>query len=171
MKRLFLLRHAKSSWDDPHAADHDRPLAPRGRKAAKEIAAYMKDKRFEPSIVLCSSALRARQTWEIAAPAFPNRTAVEIEPSLYRAGKEELMSRLRSIPPEVSSVLLIGHNPAMQELVVTLACESGQLQSIRKKFSTAALAVLEAQISDWKELEPAAAELTDFVIPKRLPES
>ncbi|MBA3628290.1 MAG: histidine phosphatase family protein [Actinobacteria bacterium] len=144
-------------------------LPTRGWKAAKKIAAYMKDKRFEPSIVLCSSALRARQTWDIAAPAFPKRTAVEIEPSLYQAGKEELMSRLCSIPPEASSVLLIGHNPAMQELVVTLASEGEQLQSIRKKFPTAALAVLQARISDWEELEPAATELTDFVTPKRLP--
>ena len=169
VKRLFLLRHAKSSWDDPNLSDHDRPLAPRGRKASRRIASYMKDKGFEPSIVLCSSALRARQTWEIAASAFDKRTAVEIDPSLYRAGTEELMSRLRSIRPEASSILLIGHNPAMHELVLTLASQGEQLESIRKKFPTAALAVLDARISHWEELEPAAAELIDFVNPKRLP--
>jgi phosphohistidine phosphatase len=171
VKRLFLLRHAKSSWDDPHLADHDRPLAPRGRKAAKQIASYMKNKSFEPSIVVCSSALRARQTWEIAAPAFPKRTAIEIEPSLYQAGNEELMSRLRRISRKASSVLLIGHNPAMQELVLTLASEGAQLQLIREKFPTAALAVLEARINGWGDLEPGATELADFVTPKRLLQS
>jgi len=131
----------------------------------------MKDQSFEPSIALCSSALRARQTWEIVAPAFPRQTAVEVEPSLYQAGSEELMSRLRRIPREASSVLLIGHNPAMQNLVLTLASESAQLQMIREKFPTAALAALEARINDWEELEPAATELADFVTPKRLLES
>jgi phosphohistidine phosphatase len=171
VKRLFLLRHAKSSWDDPSLADHDRPLAPRGRKAAKLIASHMKDERLEPSIVLCSSALRARQTWEIAAPAFSKRTAVEIEPELYEAGNEELMSRLQRIPSEALSVLLIGHNPAMENLVLTLASEGAQLQLIREKFPTAALAVLEARINDWENLEPAAAQLADFVTPRLLLES
>jgi phosphohistidine phosphatase len=171
VKRLFLLRHAKSSWDDPDLADHDRPLAPRGRKAAKQIASYMKDKNFKPSIVLCSSALRARQTWEIAAPAFPKRTAIEIDPSLYGAGNEELMSRLRSIPREASSALLIGHNPAMQELVLTLASAGAQLEAIREKFPTAALAVLDAPIEGWESLEPGVAELADFAAPKRLRQS
>jgi phosphohistidine phosphatase len=171
MKRLFLLRHAKSSWDDPHLADHDRPLARRGRNAAKQIASYMKDKSFEPSIVLCSSALRARQTWEIVAPAFPRRTVIEIDPSLYQAGNEELISQLRHIPRGASSVLLIGHNPALQELVLRLASENEQLQLVREKFPTAALAVLEAPINDWEELEFATTELADFVTPKRLLES
>ena len=131
----------------------------------------MKDKSFEPSIVLCSSALRARQTWEIVAPAFPRRTVIEIVPGLYQAGKEELISRLRHLPRGASSVLLIGHNPALQKLVLRLASESAQLQLIREKFPTAALAVLEARINDWEDLEPAATELADFVTPKRLLES
>lgn len=171
MKRLFLLRHAKSSWDDPHLADHDRPLARRGRNAAKQIASYMKDKSFEPSIVLCSSALRARQTWEIVAPAFPRPTVIEIDSSLYQAGTEELISQLRHIPRGASSVLLIGHNPALQELVLRLASENAQLQLLREKFPTAALAVIEAPINEWEELEFATTELADFVTPKRLLES
>jgi phosphohistidine phosphatase len=131
----------------------------------------MKDKGFKPSIVLCSSALRARQTWEIAAPAFSEPTAVAIEHSLYGVGNEELMSRLRRIPREASSVLLIGHNPVMQELVLTLASAGAQLDAIREKFPTAALAVLDAPIKDWESLEQGVAELADFVAPKRLPKS
>ena len=96
---------------------------------------------------------------------------IEIDPGLYQAGNEELISRLRHIPRGASSVLLIGHNPALQKLVLTLASESAQLQLIREKFPTAALAVLEARINDWEDLEPAATELADFVTPKRLLES
>lgn len=168
MKRLFLLRHAKSSWGDPDLADHDRPLAPRGRKAAKHIAAYMRGKSFEPSIVLCSSAVRARQTLELVAPAFSERTGIEIEPDLYHAGSKELMTRLQRVSRGAASVLLIGHNPAMQDLVLTLASESEPVEPIRKKFPTAALAVLDARIEHWEGLEAGVAVLADFVTPKRL---
>jgi phosphohistidine phosphatase len=168
MKRLFLLRHAKSSWDDPYLEDHDRPLAPRGRKAAKRIAAYMKDEGFDPSIVLCSSAVRARQTLELVARAFPEQAAIEIEESLYHAGSGELIARLGRVPRNADSVLLIGHNPAMQDLLLTIASESEQMDSIRNKFPTAALAVLDAQIEDWDQLEPGVAVLADFITPKRL---
>lgn len=168
MKRLFLLRHAKSSWDDPELEDHDRPLAPRGRHGAKRIAAYMRDKDFEPTIVLCSSAVRARKTLELVAPALPEQTAIQIEPSLYHAGSRELMARLRRVPRGAPSVLLIGHNPAMQHLVLILASETEQMEPIREKFPTAALAVLDARIEGWHQLGPGAAILADFVTPKRL---
>lgn len=166
-KRLFLLRHAKSSWGDPHLSDHDRPLAPRGRRAAKRIAAYMKEKGFEPSIVLCSSALRARQTLEIITPALPTHAKIEIEPGLYQAGSEELLTHLRSIPPEAPSVMLIGHNPAMQDLLLTLLPDGAHVQSIRKKFPTAAIAVLDA-LADWEHLRPGGAALTEYATPKQL---
>jgi phosphohistidine phosphatase len=162
------MRHAKSSWDEPHLADHDRPLAPRGRKAAKRIASYMEDKGYEPSLVLCSSAVRARQTWELAAPSFPDGTAVEIEREVYGADSEELIAMLCRLQPDASSVLLIGHNPAMQELVLTLVSSGAQLGAIRKKFPTAALAVLDARIESWEDFAPGVAELADFVTPKRL---
>jgi phosphohistidine phosphatase len=164
------MRHAKSSWDQTDLSDHDRPLAPRGRKAAKRMGSYMKDKGFEPSIVLCSSAVRARQTWELAAPSFSERTTLEVEQELYGAGDEELVARLRRLPPGASSVLLIGHNPAMQELVLMLCSEDAHLGAVRKKFPTAALAVLDAPIEDWEGLRRGSAELTDFVTPKGLDE-
>jgi phosphohistidine phosphatase len=167
VKRLLLLRHAKSSWDDPHLADHDRPLAPRGRRAAKSIAAYMKEKGYEPSIVLCSSALRARQTLELITPALPSHTKAEIDPSIYHAGTEDLMTRLRSIPPEVPSVMLVGHNPAMHELLLTLLSDTAQVEPLKKKFPTAALAVLDGP-RDWEHLGPAAAALIDYATPKQL---
>jgi phosphohistidine phosphatase len=168
MKRLYLLRHAKSSWDDPELEDHDRPLAPRGRKAAKLIAEYVKDKRFEPSIVLCSSAVRARETLEFVAPFLPEETSVEIEPGIYHAGTRELIARLRRVPPDAESVLLIGHNPAMQDLALAIANASERLDRIRRKFPTAALVALDARVEDWKHLKEGVAVVTDFVTPKGL---
>jgi phosphohistidine phosphatase len=168
MKRLFLLRHAKSSWDDPELEDHERPLASRGRQGAKRVAAYMRENDFKPAIVLCSTALRARQTLELVAPAFPKQTEIEIERSLYSAGGRDLMTRLRRVRPDAQSVLLIGHNPAMQHLALIVASESEQMEPIRKKFPTAALAVLDVRIEDWGELGPGDGDLADFITPKRL---
>jgi phosphohistidine phosphatase len=168
MKRLYLLRHAKSSWDDPELEDHDRPLAPRGRRAAKLIAEYMKDASFVPSIVLCSSALRARETLEFIAPSLPKQTPVEIEPDIYHAGSGELIARLRRVPRDAESVLLIGHNPAMQDLALAIADANERLEPIRRKFPTAALVALDARVEDWEQLKEGVAVVADFVTPKRL---
>ncbi len=168
MKKLLLLRHAKSSWDDPDIPDQERPLNPRGLRAAKRIAKYLMDKRLEPSIILCTSALRARQTIELLTPAFPKGATVKIEPRLYGASSKDLITRLRRVSQAAPLVLMVGHNPAMQELVLTLASENAKLNSIRKKFPTAALAVLDAEIDEWKDLRPGGASLVDFVTPKGL---
>jgi phosphohistidine phosphatase len=151
-RRLYLLRHAKSSWDDPGLADHDRPLAPRGRRAAKAMAKHLRDERIEPALVLCSSAVRARETLERVDPA----GEVRIEPELYAANADELLDRLRRVSSDVESVMLIGHNPAMQELA-----------RIEHKFPTGALATLTFD-GDWSDLRPGAAELAAFVRPKQL---
>jgi phosphohistidine phosphatase len=168
MKKLLLMRHAKSSWKDPEFADQDRPLNARGRKGAGRIGKYLKDSILEPSIVLCSSAVRARQTLELLRPALPDSTTVKIEPRLYSAGSKELVTRVRRLSQTAPSVLIVGHNPAIQELVLTLASEDPRSDEIRKKFPTAALAVFDAQIEEWKHLEPDNASLVDFVTPKGL---
>src|SRR5215471_3225928 len=92
-RTLYLLRHAKSSWDDPALADHDRPLAPRGRKAAKRIGARLRSDETPVSLVLCSSALRARETVDLVAPP----GTIEIEDGLYGASADELLQRLRQV--------------------------------------------------------------------------
>lgn len=154
MSRLYLLRHAKSSWKDASLPDHDRPLAPRGRRASKAIGRYLRDQDVVPELVLCSSAKRARQTLERLGPAGLD---ARIEPELYGASAHELLARLRSVPEQVGSVMLIGHNPAMQQLAYELA-------GLDDKFPTAALATLEC--SGWRTLEHA--ELVDFVRPREL---
>ena len=160
-KRLLLLRHAKSSWDDPTLADHDRPLAPRGRKAAKRIGAHLRRQETAVSLVLCSSARRARQTLDLVAPG----GRVETESELYGASAGQLLERLRRVPEEAGTVMMVGHNPAIQDLLVSLLREPGDLAA--QKFPTAALATL-AFTGPWRLLEPGRAELTALVIPREL---
>lgn len=160
-RRLLLLRHAKSSWDDPALADHDRPLAPRGRKASKLIRAHLRREQVQVSLVLCSSARRARETLELVSVSGP----VEVERELYGALASQLLERLRCLPDELDAVMLIGHNPAIQELAVGLLADGSALAS--RKFPTGALATLTFSGS-WWALESGQAELAAFVTPKEL---
>ena len=153
MKRLYLLRHAKSSWTDAGLADHDRPLAPRGRRAAKAIGRHLHKQGIEPELVLCSSATRARETLERLG-----LQGAEIEPELYGAGAVALLARLREVPTDVASVMLIGHNPGMQELALLLARAEPHVRELEVKFPTAALATL--AIRGWRTLGAGTAELS-----------
>ena len=159
-RRLLLLRHAKSSWDDPSLADHDRPLAPRGRRAAKRMGAHLRDEQVEIALVLCSSATRARQTLERVEP--PGE--VRIESSLYGAGAQQLLERVRRVSDEAESVMLVGHNPAMEDLTVLLT-DADSLAG--EKFPTGALATLTFSGS-WRQLGPGKARLESFVAPRKL---
>ena len=167
MKTLLVLRHAKSSWDDPELADHDRPLAPRGRRAAKLIAEYLVEEAPEAELVLCSSARRTRETLELIAAALGQRSAVEVDQELYAASAEQLLERLRVVDDGVGSVLLIGHNPGMEELALLLAGSGDGLDELRRKYPTGALATLEFD-GPWRELGAGDAALVGFVTPKSL---
>jgi phosphohistidine phosphatase len=167
MKRVYLLRHAKSSWKERGLRDHDRPLAPRGRRAAKAIAGYLLDHGVEPELVLCSTARRARETLERIEPAL-GTPVVRVEPALYGAGADALLERLRAVPGTFGSVLLIGHNPAMQLLALDLARPGPELRELEAKFPTAALATFAFPGPDWRALAPGSAELTAFVRPRDL---
>ena len=166
MKRLFLLRHAKSSWDDPGLDDHDRPLAPRGRRASALIAEHLRRARIGPVLVLCSSARRTRETLERVMPAL-DPVEVRIERQLYGASSEDLLQRLRELPDEAESVMVLGHQPAIQELALHLAGEGSELERVRAKFPTAALATL-SFVGEWSELGHRSAELIAYVKPKQL---
>ena len=166
-KTLFLLRHAKSSWEDPNLADHDRPLAPRGRRASKLIAAYLRAHEITPGLVLCSSSARTRETLERISTGFGGRVEVEIEEGLYTASAGDLLARLRKLSGDVESPMLIGHAPAIPELARYLVGGGDDLERLRGKFPTAALATLSFRGS-WTELAPGAAQLVDFVKPREL---
>ncbi|MFL5912169.1 MAG: SixA phosphatase family protein [Gaiellaceae bacterium] len=158
-KQLFLLRHAKSSWDDPALADHDRPLAPRGRKAAALMASYLSEERIRPALVLCSTAVRARETLE----GIGLSDHVIFARELYGASADELLARLRRVPDEIESAMLVGHNPGMHDLALLL----GGTGDIERKFPTGALATF-AFDGGWSGLGQGRAELVAFVRPKQL---
>ncbi len=168
-RKLFVLRHAKSSWDDPGQDDHDRPLAPRGRRAVKVIAAYVRELGISPEQVLCSPARRTLETLEGVAPGGETL----IEPELYGASAAEIIERLRRVPEDVGSVMVIGHNPAMQILVLRLADSNGPLTSgadladVQGKFPTGALATLSFECA-WRDLARGRAQLVSYVRPKAL---
>jgi phosphohistidine phosphatase len=167
MRRLHLLRHAKSSWKDPALADHDRPLSGRGRKAAKAIGEHLSAQSVEPELVLCSSARRARETLDGIKPAL-GRPDIRIEAELYAASASELLERVRSVPDTVGSVLLIGHNPGLEDLALELARPAPALGELEAKFPTAALATLEFRKASWSALDRGTAKLARFVRPRDL---
>ncbi len=120
-KHLYVLRHAKSSWEDPGLADHERPLAPRGHRAVQALAEHLERNGIRPDLVLCSTSRRTLETLEGVSPTGERL----IEPELYGATGTDLLERLRRVPDHVDAVMVIGHNPAMQTLVLRLA-DQGQ---------------------------------------------
>ena len=166
-RQLFLLRHAKSSHDEPDLADHDRPLAPRGRRAAAAIASHMQERELEPALVLCSSATRARQTLEPIAAALGRSSDVRMESELYEASADGLLERVRRIPEGVPSAMIVGHNPAIERLALDLASGGPDLAKLARKYPTGALAVLSVDGS-WGDLDADGARLTAFVKPRDL---
>ena len=163
--RLYLLRHAKSSWADPGLADHDRPLAPRGRRASKVIGRHLREQGIEPELVLCSSARRARETLERLGLA---RRGAHVEPGLYGADAGTLLARLHEVPAAVPSVMLIGHNPGLQDLALLLSRPGPDVRELEAKFPTAALAIFALPGPGWRTLDRGTAELIEFVRPRDL---
>jgi phosphohistidine phosphatase len=162
---LYLLRHAKSSWDDPGIEDHERSLAPRGRRSVGLLAEHIRAARIEPELVLCSSARRTRETLDGVDP--PGEWRIESE--LYVASPGTVLARLQSLPDEVRSTMLIGHNPTLQVLVLRLAADGSDadLREVQRKFPTGALATLTFEGS-WSELGPGRAHLEAYVRPREL---
>jgi len=162
VKTLWLLRHVKSSWDEPGLADHDRPLAPRGRKAAKRIGGWAAQNGVHPELVLCSTALRARATLELLSADLGTPEA-KVEAGLYHASAAGLLERLRAVPVGIVDVLLVGHNPALHELACALAPPGPEA------FPTGALAELRLAIDSWSGVRPGCGELVELVVPRALP--
>jgi phosphohistidine phosphatase len=169
VRTLLVLRHAKSSWADPTLADHDRPLAPRGARAASRIAAHLLSEGVRPELVLCSSARRARDTLDALRPVLGKRADLRTERGLYGAGAEEIMERLRIVDPEAASVMIVGHNPGLHDLVTRLAGDGDEaaVRQLRTKFPTGALATLDLS-SAWVGLAPGQAYLSRLVVPRLL---
>ena len=170
MRTLLLLRHAKSSWDTPELDDHARPLNLRGVRAAQQMAVYLHEEGLQPNLVLCSSACRTQQTLDALRPVLGETVDVHIEDGLYGASSAEILRRLRLVEPAISSVMVIGHNPGLEDLAVELASDGAPaaLTQLRTKFPTAALAILDAGRDTWARLSPGQAYLSEIVLPRHL---
>jgi phosphohistidine phosphatase len=168
-RRLILLRHAKSAWPDD-VADHERPLARRGRHDAPGVGRWLRASGNVPGLVLCSTARRARETWELALQQLGADPPVTYEERVYGATGVQLLTLARQTLPEIAALLIVGHDPAIQALALDLAGEqpsggnAAVLARVRDKFPTAAIAVL-AFTGTWPDLGPGRASLEAFVRP------
>lgn len=164
VKQLYVLRHAKSSWDDPRPEDHERPLSARGRRAAGLMADHLLSEAIAPELVLCSSAQRTRET--LAGIGVGGE--IVIEPELYGATAYGVLERLRRVPSATASVMVIGHNPSLQDLILMLVPSDDRLRNaVQDKFPTGALATLTIAC-EWRELDMGTARLTAFLRPRDL---
>ena len=171
MRELFLFRHAKSSWSDLDLDDHDRPLNARGQRAAPMMGQYMQDNAMNPAIILCSSSVRTRQTLDLAFPdAHESELSVVYSREIYEAPPSALLQCIATVEDEISSLMLLGHNPGMQMLTLQLAktAQGDALARIATKFPTAALARISFQAESWRSLSHAGGHLVQFITPKQL---
>lgn len=170
MKTLLLLRHAKSSWDDAGLADFDRPLAPRGLKAAPRMGRELAWRGWLPDAALVSPALRTRQTWELVAAELPDPPAAEFAKAIYDASADRLLAEIRKTPETADNLLVIGHNPGLEDFAGQLAADSSDaaaLARLREKFPTSALARFVFD-GGWDQLDTGAARLTHLLRSREL---
>jgi phosphohistidine phosphatase len=163
MKILYVLRHAKSDWGNSSLEDFDRPLNARGKKAAKAIGKELRKREIKPDLVLASPAVRAVQTIERVQDAYGSKFAVEEEPRIYGSGSETLVDLIKSIPDDVDRLLIVGHNPGLQDLVVKLSRPGELLAEATEKFPTAALAEIRFDTGSWSAIAPGQGILECLV--------
>jgi phosphohistidine phosphatase len=166
MKTLNLLRHAKSGWDDPVARDFDRPLNPKGQRAAQAMGRHMRGLGLEFDAVAASPAQRVIETLEHVAIGYGSELAPAWDQRLYLASAETLLDAARALPDAAESALLVGHNPGLEELVLLLVPEGGLRDDVERKFPTASLAEIRFDCDDWGSIGPGGGTLIRFVRPR-----
>lgn len=166
LRRLVVLRHAKSAWPGG-VDDHRRPLAPRGLRDAPAAGRALAAGSL-PDLALCSTAVRARRTWELVSAEWATPPPVRYDRRLYAADVADLLEVVHEVPADVRTLLLVGHNPGLEELVRALAADGldDTLDRVREKFPTSAIAVLTWRGTDWPALTPGVALLTSFTVPR-----
>jgi len=170
MRTLLLLRHAKSSRDDPSLDDIDRPLTDRGRKAARLIGREMAARRWVPDVTLVSPAVRTRETWAIAGAEIEGAADPTLVATLYEAGPEDILDAIRSVPAATGTVVVVGHNPGLEDCAAAIAgpaSSSKALKALREKFPTGGLARFRCPRA-WSALDSDRAALLDFIRPRDL---
>lgn len=169
-RRLLLLRHAKSSWDDAAIADFDRPLAARGKEAAPRMGRLIAARDWRIDRALVSPAARTRATWALVAAELADPPAATFPETLYPGAPAALLGQLRALPQGARTALVIGHNPGLEDLAASLAgpeSDADAVARMREKFPTAALAVFEAR-TEWSGLGPDGGRLVEFRRPQEL---
>ena len=175
MKRLLLLRHAKSDWSDEDLDDHARTLNARGRAAATRMGQYIKENGLAPQLIVCSTATRTRETLELLQQEMGTDAKVCFDRGMYLAMPEQMLDvaleHLQQAETEPDCVLILAHNPGTHSLALGLA-HSGDAQvlsTLQRKYPTAALTVIDCDASEWSDL-PAGGHLKAFVMPRTLPD-
>jgi phosphohistidine phosphatase len=168
MKILYVLRHAKSDWGDSSLEDFDRPLNARGKKAAKAVGREFRKRKIKPDLVLASPAVRAQQTIERVEDGYGSKFDVEDELRIYGSEPETLVDLIKNAPDDVDRLLIVGHNPGLQDLVVKLSRPGELLDEATEKFPTAALAEIRFDTKSWNGIAPGQGILECLVRPRGL---
>lgn len=165
----MLLRHAKSDWPGG-VSDHQRPLAPRGRKAAPVMGRYMKAEGLLPDLAIVSSSTRTVETWALVSDELGCAVPHRLEPRIYEAQPEALLAVIRDVTDDVQTLLLVGHNPGSEELASDLIAYGDRYaaQRLRAKYPTCGLAVLDFDVDSWAEVAERSGRLDRFVTPASL---
>lgn len=161
MKTLFIMRHAKSSWDNAVLSDFERPLNERGLQAAPLIGSVMQKNDFKPALILSSPATRAVQTAQLVKETANIKSEIRFDRRIYEATPAQLLKIIVEQADEIESLMLVGHNPGFEGLVRVL---TGKLEPM----PTAALAVIDLKIDRWNELTASAANLRTLIRPKEI---
>lgn len=171
MKRLTVLRHAKSSWKDRELDDFERPLNGRGRRACRRMGREMAERGMKFDYVLASPAVRIRQTIEGVSEQCQLPAPIRFEERIYMARVSELIELIATIPDELDNVLLVGHNTSAERLVLKLSRDEGGLtRKVEEKFPTCALAAIELPINRWSDIQAESGKLVDLIYPGELPD-
>ncbi|HUH49367.1 MAG TPA: histidine phosphatase family protein [Mycoplana sp.] len=168
-RRLILLRHAKSAWPDG-IGDEKRPLAPRGQKAAPRMGAYMARERLIPDLVLVSTARRTQDTWGLIAPNLPKGVKKRDIEAIYEAPPNRLVEVVRDTSATVRCLMLVGHNPGLQQFALALvgAGDADAVRRLGEKYPTAGLAVFDFALESWSDIHAGTGTLERFVTPKSI---
>jgi phosphohistidine phosphatase len=168
MLRLLLLRHAKATPGESGRADFDRHLIPRGRRAAAAIGEYMATKKLMPELILCSTSRRTRDTLAAIFPFIRGGTEIQLTDDLYESTLDSYLSCIRKRGATAPMLLVVGHNPAIEETAAELTARNRSGASAGVQFPTAGFAVIDFDIDDWSALKPGTGKLIVFVEPKML---
>tara|TARA_Y100000590_G_scaffold220753_1_gene249830 strand:- start:1392 stop:1904 length:513 start_codon:yes stop_codon:yes gene_type:complete len=170
MKTIFLLRHAKSSWDNTKLEDFDRPLATRGIKSCKKIGKFFKKKKLVPDIVYCSTAVRAKQTWDLINRIVEKKKNIIYEDQLYMANSSIFMNFVKKTNDNFKTLMIVSHNPGIENFAIELIKnkESDFYKDINLKYPTGGIAIINFKLKHWSKMNYETGDIYEFIKPREL---